>query len=566
MDPQLFHTLTISPARPQPLLSQEQYTGHLLSVQPPISRLSSRLLGRILFLASADVNFCADDSSVSRARTARLAAQVNRQWLAAALEHQAIWLGPVLSWYSRPEWLSVVLERSHPLPLDALIPPDAHHVALRMALKHLPRIRNLEFAVRTQDGWLDMEENLRQAQAPLLERFSFSVSLGFDRRKRLFRLTEPTNIFCGYAPNLHQLEVHNCPIDLTQKLYYGLRVLVVDKMQFVPVSHLLDVLRNMRQLEKLYISRAPENVISPSDFHASFPLPDPQVHMPHLKELVISAPISACADIFRNLTLRETCSLVLHCRNAHDGRDLRDILSRTKQILSSWSCEILTGRQSLDMGTTHIQFTVQGPEEGEAPSDENHPFVGLRVSWPKSGSSDVETLFTLFPEVASAFQNCKCAPDTLSLLADADVPFTIQPLLSRWLREINQVQAVEFQSHDAFTLYAPLLRPQNADAIISNTSMRGVLLPLLGDLIFMHVNFTVRQRLHWRKLLKILSFREKLERPILQLNFVKCVGEFDQNIYGRFGTMVKVDGEDLYGNSDDEDGEDSDYTVQGLSD
>lgn len=557
MDPHFsLHTLSISTNGPHPLQP---------SILPGASpRLNFRDIKRILYLASADDEFCLRDSNAVRAKTARYTSQVNRHWRTIALNQPAIWLGPVLCWYSAPCWLDAVLNRSNPLLLDALIPSDAPLIAIQLALRHLSRIRDLVLDISSRDTWVEAEKALRQQQAPYLERFSIKIPPVVDRSRRSV-FPPPKNLFCSYAPMLQQFKTHNFPVDLTLKIFHNLKVLVIYKMQFIPIPHLLDVLRNITGLQELEITRPTENVMSPTDFCAPLPIPDP-LYMSDLRRLSISAPVSACADILRNLAIPESCDISLHCRNAYNGRDLRDISSRLGRILTHWRCEPYTGQQAVSIGALYINFAVEGLCEY---SDRRHPSIHLKVSWPTQDALILDNFFSIFPLVASAFRHCGTVPDTLALFSEPDA-FTapnvsavrLLQVLNDWLRELDHTQRVIFRNHDAFVLYGLLLGPSENG--LDDICLGDLLLPELGDLVMEGVDFRLQQREQWKRLLQILRRRSKSGVPIQEIDFVRCVGDYSQSIPVRYGVDVKVDG--VYQDSDSDDGGESDYTVQYQSD
>jgi hypothetical protein len=147
--------------------------------------------------------------------------------------------------------------------------------------------------------------------------------------------------------------------------------------------------------------------------------------------------------------------------------------------------------------------------------------------------------------------------------ASKDIDLHLDPhirnLLLPWLESLTYLQAIEFRGHETFAIMERLFRGPRLRF--------DVLLPDLGDMTFVEVDFTTQRRRYWRRLLKILKFRasREVDAPILQLDFVQCSGNFRrENLLGRFGTVVKIDGMECSDNEDDD--EDSDYTVQELSD
>ena len=461
----------------------------------------------------------------------------------------------------------MVLKRSDPLLLDALIPPDAPPISVQLALRHLSRIRDLELDISSRESWVEAEKALRQQKAPCLERFFIKIPPVTERSRRTV-FPPPRNLFCSYAPMLKQFKTHNFPVDLTLKMFRGLKVLVIHKMQFIPIPHLLDVLRNITGLEELEITRPTENVMSSTDFCAPLHIPDP-LNMSDLRRLSISAPVSACADILRNLAISESCDIALHCRNAHNGRDLRDMASRLGGILSHWRCKPYTGQQVVSIGALYINFTVEGLCEY---SDRRRPTIDLKFSWATQDALTLDKFLSIFPVVASAFRHCGTIPDTLALFSEPDMgtaptlfsTVKVPQILGDWLRELDHTQRVIFLNHDAFVIYGPLLGPSQRG--LDDTCLGDLLLPELGDLVMKKVNFRLHRREQWKLLLQILRWRSKSEAPIQEIDFVKCVGDYGQSIPVRYGVDIKVDGVYLNDDYDSDDGGESDYTVQCHSD
>ncbi|CAA7267209.1 unnamed protein product [Cyclocybe aegerita] len=530
-----------------------------------ISKLDPELLGYILYLASSPFTSSAP-SPMSLTDVARYLAQVSRHWRAVALRYKTIWLGPALDWRAPYRWVGEVLRRSDPLPLEVVIPFEAtarDPLVLSVVLMHIGRIRVLELELSPLTWWFVAESKQLDQRAPLLERLIISVDVDDTPRKRV-QVAESRNIFAAHAPRLRHLQVHNCIIDLSQKIFDGLTILVIDNMQFIPIPQLLSMLRHMKLLEKLHVTRITENVLLPSNFPLS---PDIlEVHLLNLSELMVRTTMSVCATMMRGLVLPASCSIVIDAHNAyHEGRDVTVLLRRMQEVLSTWKCDPLTGRQSLLLGASEIVYTLQGPrEDGRCHRD--HPYISLSLTWHKR-QTQFETLCKIFPLVAYTFSFCLMAPDAIGLLVSADVPCDVRKLLSHWLRTKKDVQAVHFQGHHTFITFEPLLRARSADD-------DDVVLPYMGDITFAGVNFADDARRYWRRLLKILKFRERMGSPIHEIDFVHCVGELEQreDIERRFGVMVKINGEDRSTCSSDDsdesdsDGEDSDYTVQALSD
>ena len=524
---------------------------------PPISRLSEDLLGYILDICSSDGG---PRSGRVLANTARFTAQVNRQWRAVALSHKLIWLGPALNWFSSHQWVDEVLRRSDPLPLDVIIPFDAakrNPQVVLNALKHVSRIRTLELELLSHWWLFVMDSRSLQQKAPQLERFSLSINQGFDRRRQC--TPEPQNMFGGYAPRLQHFQIHDCSMNLNPETYRSLRALVIDKMQYIPVFELMNILSHMKCLEKLHVIRAPDNAVFPDIYMPSAHIPD--VHLLNLSELMVSATLPACASIMRSLVIPPSCSMEIDAHDAqHEGRDIMSLLGRITESLTNWRCDSLTGRQSLHFGVAEVGYSFEGPPE-DGVSHREHPFIGLTLSWYQR-SSQVDQLFSLFPLLTAAFRRCQEPPNTLSILASNEMPHllshNVRHMLEPWLHKMDYIQAIEFQNHQTFVLMETLLRGSDCN----------ILLPHMGDIVFFNVNFVTQKKRCWRRLVDILRFREHAEAPVLQVDFVDCVGEFrGENIPGRFGTAIKINGRDCSDEDDDDgEGEDSDYTVQGLSD
>lgn len=521
----------------------------------PISSLSSELLSYVIYLSSAQ------DGGLSPKRvfenSARFASQVNRNWRTLSLKSSRIWLA-ILNWYSSPKWVEEVLRRSDPLPLDVIIPLDAAircPLVVSMALMHLSRIRRLELTLVASAWWFVVQSKQLKTRAPLLEQFSLEIKAGIPGQKRMY-IPEPSHIFGAHAPRLGQLRIRNCSVDLTQSAFASLRVLCIDKIQHISLPDFLDILRPMKYLETLRVVRPPDNTICsayPSQTFTS------DVHMLCLSELTISAPLSTCAGILSFLVLPESCTITVDALY-RPGDDVRTLIARFEDILRNWTCEPLTGRQHLHFDMNEVGYSIEGPTETVFPS-RTHPSLSLSLWW--WNASQAQTLCSMLPLLTSLFGRCDQPPYTLSVEARKNVDLrlypTIRNLLCPWLESLAYIQAIEFRGHETFMIM---------ERLFHGRAGLDVLLPDLGDMAFIEVDFTTQRRRYWRRLLKILKSRasEEVDSPILQLDFVQCKGYFRrENLLGRFGTVVKIDGNDC-SDGDDDDDEDSDYTVQELSD
>ena len=526
-----------------------------ISTFSPISRLSSELLSYVIYLSTAK------DGGLSPKRifenSARFTSQVNRNWRSLSLKSSRTWLG-VLNWYSSPKWVEEVLCRSDPLPLDVIIPLDAAircPLVVSMALMHLSRIRRLELTLVASAWWFVVQSKQLKSRAPLLEHFSLEIKPGIGGQKRMY-IPEPSHIFGGYAPRLGQFRIRNCSVDLMQPAFASLRVLSIDEIQHISLPDFLDILRPMKYLETLRVVRPPDNTIC--NFYPSQALTS-DVHLLCLSELVISAPLPTCAGILSFLVLPESCTIIVDALYQPED-DIRMIIARFEDILRNWTCEPLMGRQCLHFDMTEVGFSIEGPAETDL-SSRRHPSLSLSLWW--WNASQAQTLCAMLPLLTSLFGRCDQPPYTLSVTASKDVDLrlypTIRNLLRPWLEGLTYIQAIEFRGHQTFMIMERLFRGPRLGL--------NVLLPDLGDVAFIEVDFTTQRRRYWRRLLKILKSRasEEVDSPILQLDFVQCKGNFRrENLLGRFGTVVKIDGTEC--SDDDNEDEASDYTVQELSD
>ncbi|KDR80225.1 hypothetical protein GALMADRAFT_136746 [Galerina marginata CBS 339.88] len=570
MDSQ-FKYLSISDSGPQLPATTNGATSS--AVRRRFSKFVNKHLNRILFLASAG-DGSRDEHNLEVARyTARATAQVSRRWRAAAVNTPSIWLGPVLSWYSHPNWLDVVLERSKPLLLDAVILDGAvtrKPQILPIVLGRISRIRRLDLTIdltREPLLWQSIGKlKLLQQQAPCLQSLCLNVVTDVETRGRI-HVTEPENLFSGWAPMLHHLRVQDCPINLAPKMYSGLRVLFLHHTPFTSPVQVLDALRNMKYLENFYLVCPPGNV------HLILDCPDvPPVYLLNLNRLRVAATTSMCTSIFKHLYLPPSCSIQLDCHQVYGGQHSREILSRMKETLSNWKCEPLTGTQYLDIGATHIRLAVEGPMEVDDFSNLQHPYVGLAFFWQPSPIS-FQSLFSLFPLVTSSFPKCTASPDSLHVNADTKIPAGLRPLVANWLRSQQDIQAIEFRSHDAFAFFEPILRlpksntyHEDEDDDYNSQGDSDILLPILGDLRLENVNFNTDKRRYWKRLIKTLKGRDKAGCPIQQLDLVCCGGDYSLNEANRYVADVKEDGESHYDDNDDEGSDDSDCTIQANSD
>ena len=521
----------------------------------PISRLSPELLSYIIYLSSAQNEISSPKKILDT--TARCTSQVNRQWRSISLKYGLIWLG-VLNWYSSAKWVEEVLRRSDPLPLDVVIPLDAAircPLVVSMALMHLSRIRRLELTLEASAWWFIVQSKQLKTRAPLLEEFSLKIKAGIVGHRHMC-IPESLNTFGSHAPRLEEFRIQNCSVDLTQSVFASLRVLVIDEIQHISLPDFLDILRPMKYLETLRMVRPPDNTMC--NVYATQALIS-DVHMLSLSELVISAPLPTCAGILRFLVLPESCSIIIDAF-FQPGDDIRAVFPRFEDILRNWTCEPLTGRQCLTFGMTEAGFSIEGPAKS-ALSLRKHPSLSLSLWW--CNTTQAQTLFVMLPLLTSLFGRCAQPPYTLSVMASRDVdPHQyphIRNLLLPCLEGLTYIQAIEFHGQESFSIMERLFRYPRLRL--------DALLPDLGDVTFVEVDFTTQRRRCWRRLLKVLKFRasREVDAPILQLDFVRCRGDFRrENLSRRFGTVVKIDGIECSDNEDDDEG--SDYTVQELSD
>ena len=449
-----------------------------------------------------------------------------------------------------------MLRRSDPLPLDVIIPLDAANgcpLVVSVALLHLSRMRTLELTLVDNAWWFITQSNQLKTRAPLLQKLIVDIRSGIEPKRRLHS-AESLSMFGGHAPRLQHLQVRNCSLNLTQLASSALRFLVIEDIQ---CNELLDALRQMKYLESLQIVLPLESAAIHNVYVSSTYICD--VHLLNLAELRVSASSSTCAKLLHALVLPTSCALVIdaqHDQSCHDGQDLLTIISRFESVLGNWACEPLMGRQYLRFGMDEVGFSVDAPQDDIA----SHPLLSLTFWW--EHASQVEMLFAFFPLLISLFSRSCKLPDSLSILVGRGVPPELYPdlrsLLIPWLKSVKYIQAIEFQSHNAFALMEKLFLGPRLD----------ILLPHLSDMTFVKVDFTTQKRRYWRRLLKILKFRasDRVDAPVLQLDFIHCVGDFRrENLGGRFGTMVKINGKDC-SDDDDEADEASDYTVQDFSD
>ncbi|KIM46738.1 hypothetical protein M413DRAFT_440319 [Hebeloma cylindrosporum] len=580
MDPQYLPCVaSISPNHPQRTWRRQACLAFLPmpSDGPPprAYTLNYETFMLIMFSILADSDFWPSEPWDLRAIALRRASQICRHWRHFSIGHGSLWNGNILSasLLSSPEWVQELIRRLNGEDIDVFIPGRANPQNILTLLEHLPRIRSLEMYIQTPEAWQALEFAVQAKPAPILQRFS--VSTRFEKRRRFFRRVAPRNIFWGQAPNLQQLRLHNTPIDFSGQVFGGLTELVLDAMPFEPITYVLDSLRHMGGLRKLCITRPQDNATSYTN--VTPPVHSPTLPLPHLIELQISCPIADCATLLALLIPNKACSMAITVGNGNLGKQFRSILLRIKKILQGWSCEPLTGYQSLRFGTTYVDYMIQGPET----ISQEHPYINLAVSWPRD-SRYLENLFTLLPPVTRAFSRCESLPDTLKLYVDEDI-FTdpqqdlhirLRHPLSEWLLSMNEdnIHAVEFEGNYAFLLYQPLLKApkstlkQDEDSYDGEEEEEEVPLPFIGDVKLESVNLDHRSL---SKLGRLVKSRRNLESPIIYLEFVQCgnvhpetLAEFDVGLITVDGVVVNdVDNPDV-----DMDGWDSDYTVQTPSD
>ncbi|KAF8893192.1 hypothetical protein CPB84DRAFT_1783396 [Gymnopilus junonius] len=352
---------------------------------------------------------------------------------------------------------------------------------LLIVLKHLPRIQHLNVTLGLP-LW-------QKQQAP---------SIGAEQRRQIL-IPEQENLFGGWAPGLRQFHMQYCAINLSPKMYSGLRGLYLDMLHLISPVQLLNALRNMTHLEYLHLARAPE--------------------------IRLAKSISVSAGIFKNLG----------CYHASD------------ETLSIWECEQL-------VGATSMAVTVEVPGVDEL-------------------STSIHLTSAL--HYPSIFQSCEAPPDSLVVYADTKLPTQLRNLFAQWLRKMDVIQSIELHSNAAFSLLKLRCDVFGDDADVGPGSAYdtyggyeedAILLPFLTDLTLVNVNFPTERRRYWKRLMNTLKLRQDAGYPLMLVDFVNCMGNFDLREVGRYVTEVKKDGDDYNDSDDDDSSNDSDYTIQADSD
>ncbi|PPQ92281.1 hypothetical protein CVT25_008588 [Psilocybe cyanescens] len=520
----------------------------------PVSCLHDEMLQFIFILASADNIFCRNDSLERRAETARHSAQVNQRWRVLAIQTPLIWLGPVLSesWKSSPDWVRIVLQRSSPLPLENVeIPPGItreNYSRIITEVSKVTRFRSLQISITPAFSAENVAVDFNEPAFLTHGRLPLNLMDNVDVGRPIRRL--PVSSRYNFIP----------------KTYRSVRDVTLSQSSSLPVIELLKALQSMECLEILRILRPFDD--SPAEMSLDLPeLPSNKlVNLRELKILTVTAPISTCACIIKNIRFQISCAVKLDCHLADVGPYLDQILMYIREVMPYWGCEPTDGgRQFLQMDASHFEYTLEGPKDNFESLDDvtyNHPDISLALCWPRSQSPEeqpTQKLVTLFFQVMSAFQICDQRPNTLDIEIDNDLPITLelQDIIFQWLESENHtiIQDLKFRTWTSLRLFEQAIRTD-------------YVFPLLNGLIFYKMTFGSHLKRAWDCLLSYLDQRD--ECPVSAIEFIQCDFSNFDHVLRKASESVEylaIDGREYKPYDDpmdeDSDGYASDDTIHG---
>lgn len=535
----------------------------------PVCRLNNKILQSIFYLASADRIFCQKDSVESRASTTRYTAQVCKRWRLLTIHFPDMWLGPVLSmaWSSSHKWSRIVLQRScsHPLG-DVEIPPGLSETKFSNIVTLISKVKRIKsLTISIPPAFSEESKDVDPNDPELLTNGRNPLDL-------------MENLTVGRSIRRHSASPRYDPIP---KRFGNMREIKLGQNSFFPMIDLLKALLNLKNLEVLNIQRPYDD--PPTEIShkvPEFPSIEPVAELNSLTRLTISAPISTCACILKNIGFAPSCAVQLDCHLADVGPYLKIVLWYIERAMLSWGCDpIQGGCQYLRLDSLHFEYMIEGPENYD-PDDADdelkkkfQPNISLALYWSRSRSLEEHTkkVITLLSLGLTVFQSCHDLPVIIDIDIDDDLKVTheLQGLIIHWLKVISRnhtlaaVQDLRFRTWKSVCLIVEAVRDKK-------------ILPYLNGLTFYNMKFEgtdFRVLRSWQLLLSYLGKRTEEENCDCVIDFVLCnFSDFEHilRIVSVAVASLTIDGKDYDATRNDEDmdedsdGYDSDDTIHGL--
>ena len=443
--------------------------------------------------------------------------QVCKRWRSIALQYPMIW-GSIIDYSRHPlEWIETLLDRSHPSSLDfgnRFFPvnlKDSRLGVLELVFNHVDRLRILNLKVGVS-SWELVSSRFLQLPAPNLEFVCLDIdSIDSDIRQ----LTHP--LFEHHAPNLQNLQLHRCMVDLTSPILTSLTELYVyhigEASAAPTVLDWLNILGGMPSLRWVTLIRAISSATT-NDM-SSYPI----IHLAALNMLSVEGTISDSVSLVEHLIIPPRCGLRIRLYGVHLGYDQRRLWAIIKKKLDSWANNA-PNRQLVAYRTLNVAAVGNMPDfefedvwDTEAKTYHKQymhlpdPVLSITL-----GLSDLRDAAPIFLSLFALFERTFFDTTYLMLCVNHyDRPVLFQPLVDNFQGFVNLERlCLKDDSLSAFLF--PLLH----HSLPSNS----VLLPALQSLYFRTAIFRRDASDTLYRVADFLRWRREQGFPIQKINIV----------------------------------------------
>ena len=363
--------------------------------EPPIHILADDILAYIFLL----------NATIPEHATTMASSQVCTRWRSIALNYRTIWSRIIDYRQHSLKWIETLLDRSKPTSLDfgsriktvylAGI-PDGGQGVLELVFNHIDRLRIFNVHIRVSK-WELVCSRFLQLPAPNLE-FVHVFSNDF-----VGHLTHP--LFDNHAPNLQNLGLLRCSVDLTSPVLTPLTELYVNGNPVPTVLEWLNILGGMPSLRWLTlrdaISGAPANDICPV------------IHLGALEMLSVEAPFYEGVTLVDHLIVPHRCGLRLRYDHCDVKFDHRQLLAVMEKKMNSW--ERNAPNRYLEVSSSKDYVTIANLKKLGYASERQWYTEAIEVAGGRfTSGNDVDPVMTIQLEIA---ENQEDIPIFLSLFA-----------------------------------------------------------------------------------------------------------------------------------------------------
>ncbi|TFY65305.1 hypothetical protein EVG20_g5649 [Dentipellis fragilis] len=475
---------------------------------------------------------------------------VCRQWRNTALAYPSIWSD--IAFDLGPKWRDETLRRSETAPISIkwggynpyMTPDDAQDMP-NILVRHLEHTKELSLSADAED-WAPLIPPLC-GDAPLLERAALITSTNLDRLPSL-----PSDLFGQHSPRLRRLHLRGWIMSWSPlTMNFNLTHLKVELDYGNPrdfASDFTDFLRvigKLQSLESLVLVHSMPILFSTTMLQESYS-PNVTIHLPKLRNLVISDDILACAVFLKHTVIPSTATHQIHCYLT--GKPIEHILPWVNSKIVSVSSPIRK-LAITDIKPTGIHImlwdeTLYDEDHGYLSNHETPPVLDLSITgstWDHSTRALIQSICEKLP-----LGSLK----VLSII-DRDTTWSVQDWFDTF-RDLSKVSEVEIGLACAPSFCEALSKADtphsNGDRLVTGAQATVPLLPSLESLVMTHVTFS-------RTLLAFLEDRTTL-RPLKRLEIKKS--DVDDGMIKDLEKVIPVVGWDEKRSIFDSSGSDSD--------